>query len=370
MQTDFPPVTADWAAPFAGALWLDIATRAQLLPQLPRSLLLHAGPPFAGALPAPVRQAAVQALIFEGLAPDTATAQALLATGAATLAPAQDHGVVTPLAQVVSASMPLAVVGDARRRAYAPLVEGPPPALRFGTADPAALVRLRAVSELGVQRIAPLLRARPVPLAPVIEQGLSQGDECHGRTGAANLALLGQLRGLGPSDLALLSGSPGFVLTILMAAAAWRLQAADAPISAVGGNGVAFGIRLRGDRTWRTIAARPPVGTRFPGFEHSEALGAIGDSAVLDFCGLGGQALAAAPLLRDEWRHSLPADLDARRALVVDSASGLVDPQRVARAHAAPLVNLAVLDAAGTAGLVGRGWYAAEPALFHPQAAS
>ena len=49
------------------------------------------------------------------------------------LEPAQNYGVVTPLAQVVSHSMPMAVVGDARSQAYAPLSEGPVPALRFGS---------------------------------------------------------------------------------------------------------------------------------------------------------------------------------------------------------------------------------------------
>ncbi len=41
-----------------------------------------------------------------------------------------------------------------------------------------------------------------------------------------------------------------------------------------------------------------------------------------------------------------------------------VDPARVAAAGLPPLVNLAILDAAGTAGLIGRGWYAPGLSLF------
>lgn len=363
-MNDFSP----WAATFAGAAWRNVVRRADALPQLGRDVLLHAGPPFEGPPPAPVRQAAVQALLFEGLADGVAGAQALLATGAVRLLPAQDHGVATPLAQVVSAAMPLAEVGDGRSQAWAPLVEGPPPALRFGTSDPAALPRLQAITELGLQRLGPLLQARPLALAPVIGQALSEGDECHGRTGAANQALLARLDGLPEADHALLAGSPGFVLTILMAAAAWRLRHGDAPIAAVGGNGLRFGLRLRGEARWRAIDATPPTGTRFPQHVGATALGAIGDSAVLDFCGLGGQALPAAPALCEEWAGSLPPDLPQRRGLVSDAVSGLVDPARVGASGQPPLVNLAVLDASGEAGLIGRGWYAPDTALFFPAA--
>jgi hypothetical protein len=359
-----------WAGPFASACWRDVTTRAQAMPELSPRLLLHAGPPFAGPPPAPVRQAAIQAMLFEGLAPDAAAAQALLAAGAVQLAPAQDHGLVTPLAQVVSASMPLAVVGDGKTRAWAPLIEGPAPALRFGSGDAAALQRLRAITALGLQRLAPLLRSRPLALGAVVEQALAQGDECHARTGAANQALLAALHGLSPQEHALLAGSPGFVLTILMAAAAWRLRADDAPIAAVGGNGQVFGLRLRGARAWQVIAAQPPEGTRFAGHEQTPALGAIGDSAVLDFCGLGGQALAAAPALCEEWRATLPGDAAARRALVTDPATGLVDPARIVHSGCAPLVNLAILGADASAQLMGRGCYAPAPALFAAPATS
>ncbi|MCT9810464.1 DUF1116 domain-containing protein [Acidovorax sp. Be4] len=373
MPENTAPASADfarWARPFASACWRDVTTRAQAMPELAPYLLLHAGPPFVGPPPAPVRQAAIQALLFEGLAPDAAAARTLLATGAVQFAPAQDHGLVTPLAQVVSASMPLAVVGDGKTCAWAPLIEGPAPALRFGSSDAGALQRLRAITGLGLQRLAPLLRSRPLALGPVVEQALAQGDECHARTGAANQALLAGLHGLSPQEHELLAGSPGFVLTILMAAAAWRLRADDAPIAAVGGNGQAFGLRLRGARAWQVIPAQPPEGTRFAGHEQTPALGAIGDSAVLDFCGLGGQALAAAPALCEEWRATLPGDAAARRARVTDPLTGLVDPARILHSGLAPLVNLAILGADGGAQLMGRGCYAPATALFDARSAS
>ena len=102
--------TIDYARPFTGALWFDVLPRAAVRPQLSAQVLLHAGPPFRSAPPAPVVHAAIQALVYEGLAADARVAAALLARGEVRLQPAQDYGIVTPLAQVVSASMPLVAV--------------------------------------------------------------------------------------------------------------------------------------------------------------------------------------------------------------------------------------------------------------------
>lgn len=357
-------MTHPFADPFEGASWRGVMRRDAVLPTLAPTVLLHAGPPIVGAVPAPIRHAAIQALLFEGIAIDSDEAARMLMHGEVRLTPAQDHGVATPLAQVVSASMPMAVVGDDAAVAYAPLIEGPPPALRFGTLDPVAQARLTAVSALGLERLDPLLRVHPVSMLPVIAHALGDGDECHGRTVAANAALVASLPMMSPEDQAAIQGNAGFVLPILMATACWHLRRQRGGIAAVGGNGAAFGLRMHGAQTWLTVPARPPMGPRFPGKEANRALGAIGDSAVIDICGLGGQALTQAPQLVGEWQRWLPDDWSARRTGLVDPVSGIVDVARVRQAGRAPLVNLAILDEAGEAGLVGRGFYEPPPELF------
>ncbi len=112
------------------------------------------------------------------------------------------------------------------------------------------------------------------------------------------------------------------------------------------------------------MPAQSPRGVRLPGADTPSALGAIGDSAVIDFCGLGGQALAAAPLLAAEWSEVLPADALTRRRELIDPHTGIVDPERIALGDLAPLINLAIIDRAGRAGLIGRGVYAPPAALF------
>ena len=358
------PQAAALAAHFSGAKWLDVQPRHACLPQLDKHVLLHAGPPFKGAAPVPVRQAAIQAMLFEKLAPDAGVAQMLLASGVVRLEPAQNYDVVTPLAQVVSHSMPMAVVGDDHLRAYAPLSEGPAPALRFGSTSPECLERLQAISA-AAPALRACLSAAPVAMTAVIEIALKQGDECHSRTAAANSALLDAMPALATEARKLIAANPGFALPVMMAAACWALHTGGAKIVAAGGNGLDFGLRLRDSEAWHSVAAAPPMGTRFPAHPAAPVLGAIGDSAVLDFCGLGGQALAFAPALAEEWKEILPIDAVQRRLAIVDPASGSVDPQRVRDTGLTPIVHLTMLDKSGAGGLIGRGFYIPPVELFN-----
>jgi hypothetical protein len=356
----------DYAKPFSGAHWSDILPRSAACPELPALVLLHAGPPFRGAPPAPVINSAIQALLFEGLALDVGAARDLLARGGIELRPAQDHGIVTPLAQVVSSSMLLVAVRQQKHTGYAPIVEGPAPALRFGSAAPECLRRLREVSAWSDRAVAPIVRREPLAIEEVIRVAVAAGDECHARTAAANEALVSRLYGLDSGWAASLRSNPTFALTILMAAAAAALRTHCCNIEAIGGNGIDFGVRHRGEQTWVQRPAEAPRGSRFAGLDTAAPLGAIGDSAVIDFCGLGGQALSAAPRLAAEWSAALPADALTRRHGLIDPHTGIVDPERVARAACAPLINLAILDRDGTAGLIGRGFYSPPVGLFSP----
>jgi hypothetical protein len=350
------PAHVDYTKPFADAFWFDIVPRAAAYTDLPARVLLHAGPPFRGAPPTPVLHAAIQALLFENLAADEAAARELLLRGDVQLRPAQDHGIVTPLAQVVSASMPLVAVRQHAHVCHAPVIEGPAPALRFGSAAPECRRRLKDLGVWLESVVAPRLRREPLGIEAVIRTAIAAGEECHAHTSAANEAVVSAMvmmstpDGLDADHAAELRASPAFVLPILMAAAAAALRSSRSSIEAIGGNGIDFGVRQRGSRTWRQTPAQAPQGVRFAGAESVTALGAIGDSAVVDFCGLGGQALDSAAL--------------ARRGELIDPNTGIVDPERIARGAPGPLINLAILDRDGVAGLIGRGVYCPPTALF------
>jgi hypothetical protein len=361
----------DFARAFAGARWVDIVPRRIACPDLPAEVLLHAGPPLRGAPPAPMMNAAIQALLFEGRAANPAEARDLVLRREVELRPAQDHDVVTPLAQVVSASMLLIVVTQQGEMCHAPVVEGPAPGLRFGCAAPECLQRLRDISEWLARRVTPCLRSAPPAVDALIRVALAGGDECHARTGVANEALVSVLNGAGldAADAVRLRSNPAFVLPLLMAAAGAALRSHRSSIAAIGGNGVDFGVRYRGESRWRQLRAEAPRGFRVDSMKASTALPAIGDSAVVDYCGLGGQALAAAPTVVAEWNEVLPEDALSRRHWLIDPDTGLVDAARVAQCGRVPLINLAILDQDG-AGLIGRGLYGAPLELFTAAPAS
>jgi hypothetical protein len=244
------------------------------------------------------------------------------------------------------------------------LSEGPAPALRFGSLEAATLQRLHEVSAAATALRA-CVRTAPVDMAALIETALVNGDECHSRTGAANNALLEAMRGLDAETRKLISSNSGFVLPVMMAAACWALHKHAAPILMAGGNGIEFGLRLRDTDAWRGTPATAPTGTRFPAHPAATVLGAIGDSAVLDFCGLGGQALSFAPALLEEWKEILPFDAARRRLSITDDKSGAIDPRQVHASGLAPIVHLAMLDRGGSGSLLGRGFYIPPVDLFN-----
>ena len=357
------------ARPFPRARWIAAGRLRDVVPGLPDDILLHAGPPYEARPPRPILVAAAQALVFEGHFTDVAAGLGALAENSGSLRSAQDFGVVTPLLQVVSPSMPMVVVGDETGVVCAPIVEGPPPALRFGSDDPGCITRLRFWTSNVLAALDAHLRRAPVALDGVAATALAKGDECHARTGQANAALVALLEGaVAPSVVEAIAGNPGFVLPLLMAASAWWMRRQACALDAItmaGGNGALFGLRLKGEKRWRTTAGAPPVGPRFPGREACRGLAAVGDSAVVDFCGLGGQAIARAPALREEWKAYLPADAHQLGAKICDAGSGIVSVRRVVACATPPIVNLAILDADG-GGLIGRGFYSPPLGLFAP----
>ncbi len=332
-------------------------------PDVPAHVLYHAGPPYRGQPPKAVAIAAAQAAVIGGLAGDIAEAERLIGKGTLSLAPAQDHGIVVPLSMVLAPAMWCYEVGDDAVQVYAPVSEGPPPALRFGSADPGCVTRARDWCAEAAAILNPRLPDLPAVEA-LMQTALQQGDDCHAITAAGNTLFVNALAALPDTMKAALLGNPGFVLGIWMAWAAWKLQTSGSTIAAVGGNGIDAGLRRRGGTRWRTIPAVPPSGRFLRHDRAAYALGAIGDSAVVDICGYGGQATHHVAALVQEWAQVLPPNLKERCERIVNPATGIVDPAQVAESGFGPVINLGILDRDGAGGPIGRGVYIIPPALF------
>lgn len=352
---------------------------ADMLPaavRLPPKTLFHAGPPFDAnsPIPAPVLRSAAVAAVVEGWAATPEEGAAAIRAGGIALAPAQDNGLVVPLAFVAGPSTGVLRVTDAAGggAALAAINDGPPDgALRFGAPDAGTAARLMRLNDTVAGALDAALRDDPVPLIPIAAEALRAGDELHGQVAASSAAILGILArrlALGPAaDQVAAAGQ--FFLNAWMAACALMLQAGAGVagsrlVCAAGGNGRGFGVRLAGapDR-WIVRPAAVPEGPRLsPALADVAALSAIGDSAVIDACGFGAQALGFAPGLRAAFGDAAPAGVTAAPASLLRAvhdgfgALGIRVGLDLDRIGDAPFcADLAMIDAAGEHGLIGRG---------------
>ncbi len=338
---------------------------------LPQNVLLHAGPAFSASdqTTRPILNSACVSAVFEGIARDFDHAEAMITAGEINLQPAQDLNVVTPLAAVVSASMPLHVVYDAwggKVQTYAPINGGPRPSLRLGLRSGSVLEHIRWLNTAVRDALQDGL-AEGIALVPLAVLGLIGGDDCHGRTPVAGAALVDELidRSAGPIDdevLAFLRSAPSLFLNLWMAATKCMMTAASGVtdssfVAAAGGNGRDVGIQIAGlPGRWFTAPADAPQGAFDVDAPGDRALGAIGDSAVIDAFGLG--AMAPAAIGKNETTMRLDAlSVGAHpyfRALDIrlgSSARGAV------ASGTGPMIRLGIIDRAGELGRLGGGLY-------------
>jgi len=295
---------------------VDILPASEALPGMTRETILTSGP----ALPweqyvGGQRQAIIGGALFEGLAPDHATAERRLATGEITVDGCHAHGAVGSLAGIYTASMPVFVVRNATfgNVGYCNFYEGTNPRrLNYGVYDDGVRDRLRYVNDV----VAPVLRdairlSGGVKLKPIIKRALHMGDEMHSRNTAASLLLT---RELVPHFLALArQGRPEveqavqamtedhyFFLRLSMAAAKATADAAhniehSSVVTAMAISCREFALRISGlgDR-WIT-GPHPTIQAKlFDGHSEDEIAWMGGESIITETIGLGGFAQAAA----------------------------------------------------------------------------
>ncbi|MDH0745169.1 oxalurate catabolism protein HpxZ [Pseudomonas sp. GD03842] len=356
--------------------------------QLEAMTLLHAGPPFADPRrpSAPVLSSAVLCCLYEGWATDESEAQRLIADGTVSLRSSQAYRVVTPLAAVISPSTSLVEVSDTARpggpRCWSLLGSGAGPQIRFGSRAPEILQRMAWRDDYLAPVLRTALEKADIDLMQAARVGLQAGDDLHSRTTAATAHLRSVLSASMDDSVvdAMLAATPLFFLTLWMAACYLMLDATAAAdeahstrlVVALAGNGIEAGVRLADrPKQWITAPAHVPQGPRL-GDGDSAVSPMLGDSGVIDAAGFGAQAWFCKPEAATDIAGWLPAQSPQRPAWLVGShpdfsAFGLgcaIDANRVSDALPTPLVSIAMLDAAGEKGLLGRGVCKTDPALF------
>jgi hypothetical protein len=298
---------------------VDVRPAGEVIPGLERDMVLHAGPPIDWQqMSAPVRAAAVGALLHEGLAADPERAETMAARGDIRFEPCHAHQTVGPMAGMTTYSMPVLVVENRTggNRAYSILNEGLGRVLRYGGLGADVLERLDWMRRVLGPCLGAALRGMSdgVDLRSLIAQALHMGDECHNRNRAASALLI---KALAPGIAALesvdaverrrvlefASGNEHFFLNVGMAACKAATDAAhgvpgSSLVTTMARNGTEFGIRVSGlGERWFTGPSQVPRGLYFAGHAAEDASPDMGDSAITETGGLGGFAMAAAPAI-------------------------------------------------------------------------
>ncbi len=347
--------------------------------------LLHCGPPArpAHALVKPTLNSAAVACVYEGWAENFEEADRLIAAGGINFEPAQDHGVATPMAAVVSPSMRVLEfvdLNDSSRRAFAPLNgggTGAAPAPRYGRKSQDALDLVRFLNDQVADAIEPAA-AEPIAWLAIIDDALVGGDDGHLRHIEAHKTLMTILRdrlgsGFAGTEVeAFIAQWPIFHLNFWMAGSKCVLAAAagvedSAVITAFGGNGDRFGLQVGGlPGRWFTVEATPPRGKLRPPHTPESCVGAYGDSALAEAFGLGAMAQSYCPDMQElhqDFNHDDILELPGK--LLLAEHPGLpksrarvgLSARAVVGCGTTPVVELGIVDKAGIEGGLGAGLY-------------
>jgi hypothetical protein len=332
------------------------------------------------------------AIRFEGWAEDNQAAEALLESGQVTLSPNHRYRAVGPMTGVISPSMPVLIVHNETfgNFGFATFNEGRGNTLWFGICDEGTFGRLRWIRD----SLAPAVRAAlrhggPINVFDIVAQGLQMGDECHARSAACTSLLVKTLippmldAGVSGDTVAAIirymADNSHFFLNLTMAAVKATMDAAhgipySTIVTAMSRNGVDFMLRVGGLGDNWLVAPVVPMdeAVYYTGYSVADAAGDIGDSAIIETCGLGGMAIAAAPTMAAFVGGSLTYEIAVVQELqtittaahkkfslpAMDSANTPlgIDVRRVVETGTVPFITTGVLhETSPTMGQIGTG---------------
>lgn len=361
-------------------MWNKLVRLKDIYPEQ-KKLLLHAGPSFQNfqEIPEAVRNSLAIAILFEGWAKNKEEALILLEQDQVKISPAQDFDAVVPLAGVISPSMYLLQienVQNAQDKTYAVLNEGMQWCTRLGIFDEKVIEHLNWLHGEFSEWLTRIISYNPILLSPILQKSLKQGDDGHGRTYAGSGLIADTILDIADKNQIqtsqkiydFLYGSVAFALNFWMAAALLILKTGQLSkdkqlIVKAGGNGIRFGYALSNQpKRWICVTAPDIKGNKEEIYSKQQALGTLGDSAVVDILGLGGQALDIAKISAENLIAFLPNDFATRMyaftLMPIDFLGqrfGLVDLDKIQQNKKAPLILLGMISKNGLYGRIGGG---------------
>ncbi|WP_315927338.1 DUF1116 domain-containing protein [Mesorhizobium sp. SP-1A] len=368
----------------ARPLWTGVSRLDRIIGR--RRVLLHAGPPFENRadIPPLLRNSLAFACVYEGWAKTWEEADALVLSNDIELGAGQDFAVLLPLAGVASPSMALIEVSSSTApaiSAWSVLNEGGSCASRLGLRNMELPAHHAWLNGPFADWLAALF-TEPMELYPLLTEAIRNGDDGHAAVSAGSMAMVEALsrrtdRPIPSAISTFVNTNTSFAINIWMAMAAAVLgQAAGTVDSTVvvqaGGNGFQYGLKLaRSPKRWFKMEGPRPTGNLDPGRQERLPARGIGDSAVIDFLGLGGQLIGEKSPIFQGLRHVLPhRHIERRHLFKCATLSGLgdltggVDAQAVVSSGQGPVVLLGMLDPEGRDGRIGGGMIEVPVALF------
>ncbi len=379
----------------ANPAWNSIVSAKKAIKQKDYSLL-HSGPPMINEKITTTLNSAAVACVFEGWAKNLSEADKLIQSGEIAFLPAQDYGVATPLAAVVSPSMQLISMVDQNNndnRAFAPLNgggHGGVHAPRYGRKSLEALELLKFLNDDIAATLA-MAAKTPIPWFPIIDESLIHGDDAHLRHVYAHKKLLNILDNRLPDAFQrskehnFIKQWPIFNLNFWMASAKCALLAASniegsSFVTAMGGNGKEFGVKISGrPDIWFYENAEIPKGKARAPFSLDDCAGAYGDSALAECFGLGAMALSFCPEMQkihngffDMQIFDIPKNIykfKHPRFTKSNARAGLF-ASAVIEKNLTPVVELGLVEKTGNHGGLGAGLYTTPMSIFTAAAES
>jgi hypothetical protein len=366
---------------------IDIKCAKDILPQMKKNSIFHAGPPIDWEkMCGPLRGAIVGTMIFEGLATNWNDAVKLIRQGGVEFSSNHDHEAVGPMAGVISPSLPILVVKDQSngKISFARFVENK---VQFGQFDKESVDVLKFWSESISQLLGKAIRkSKGIDLKPIMARALHMGDELHNRPAAGTLLfesiILPYLLGVcSPNDVRevtkYLSENDIFFLCISMAACKAITKAAhgikySTLVTVMARNGTNFGIKVSGlGNNWFVGKSNMIEGLYFPGYGPEDANPDIGDSAITETAGIGAFALAGSPAIlaliggtaEDAIRYTyemrkITNSLNDTFTLPIINFQGTatgIDIRKVMRTGITPVIDTAMAHKQAGGGYIGAG---------------
>ena len=294
-------------------LLLDIKPAIDVLPNMKKNSIFHAGPPIEWKrMCGPMKGAIVGTMIYEGLAENWTQAVKMIEYEEIEFSPNHDHDAVGPMAGVISPSMPVLVVKNDTygNICYGRFVED---RVQFGRFDMDAVETLKFWSETLAPGLGKAIRkSKGLDLKSIMAKALHMGDELHNRPAAGTLLFASVVmpylievvdRDNLVKTAKYFSENEIFFLCMSMAACKATMNAASeieysTLVTAMARNGTDFGIKVSAlGNKWFLGPASIIDGVYFPGYGSDDANLDMGDSAITETAGIGGFALADSPAI-------------------------------------------------------------------------